>query len=81
MTRRQKALVSWVGAGIALAGAIVTIVYIFQPWRTCLYDDAGAACGMLPADAAVMTTAMLGGLVGLALLGVGLFGKGVDAAR
>jgi hypothetical protein len=36
---------------------------------------------MLPADAAVMTTAMLGGLVGLALLGVGLFGKGVDAAR
>ena len=69
------------GAGIALVAAIVTIVYFFQPWRTCPYDDSSAACAMLPADAAVMTTAMIGVLVGLVILGVGLLTKGVEPAR
>ncbi|WP_411721050.1 hypothetical protein [Mycetocola sp.] len=81
MTPRSKTLTKVIGGVIALAAAIVTYVYFFQPWRTCPYDDSSAACSMLPADAAVMATAMLGVLVGLVILGVGLFTKGVDVAR
>lgn len=79
MTQRKKTLVTVLGGGIALVAAIVTIVYFFQPWRTCPYDDSSAACVMLPADAAVMATAMLGVLVGLVILGTGLFAKGAES--
>lgn len=80
MTHRNKTFAKVIGAGIALAAAIVTIAYVYQPWRFCPYDDSPAACATLPADAAVMAIAMLGVPVGLVILGVGLFAKGVGAA-
>lgn len=48
------------GLGVVggLVALIVTIVYVFQPWRSCPYDDSPAACAMLPGDAAVMMTAL-----------------------
>ena len=61
------------GAGVALIGGIVTVIYLFQPWRTCSYDDTPSACAMLPADATVMAIAMWSTLVGLVILGVALF--------
>lgn len=81
MTHRSKTVTTVIGAVIALAGAIVSIVHFFQPWRTCPYDDSSAACSMLPADAAVMATALLGVLVGLLILSVGVFAKRADVAR
>lgn len=45
-----------VSALVALLGAIVTVVYVFQPWRSC-DDDRSAGCAMLPVDAIVMTVA------------------------
>jgi len=54
------------GSITALAGAIATVVYVFQPWRTCDYDDTPSACSMLPFDAAVMTVAMVATVLGVA---------------
>ena len=76
-----KVLSIVIGAVIAIAGAIVTIVYIFQPWRSCPYDDSPSACGMLPADATVMSIAMLGTLVGLVIVVLGLLLRRADANR
>ncbi|WP_404434635.1 nucleotidyltransferase domain-containing protein [Microbacterium lacus] len=50
----------WLVAGsalVALVGAIVTVVYFFQPWRSCEYEDTSAGCAMLPVDATVMAVA------------------------
>jgi hypothetical protein len=58
------------GGALALIGASVTVLYLFQPWRTCPYDDSPAACAMLTGDAVVMYAAMvvtlLGGILVLA---------------
>ncbi|WAB81294.1 hypothetical protein OVN18_12255 [Microcella daejeonensis] len=61
-----------VGGVFSLIGAIVTVVYFFQPWRSCEYEDSSAGCSMLPVDAAVMMAAMVATVVGLVLLAVGL---------
>ncbi len=61
----------WLVAGsalIALVGAIVTVVYFFQPWRSCDYEDTSAGCAMLPADATVMALAAV-----VTLVAVGVF--------
>ncbi len=55
---------------IALVGAIVTVVYFFQPWRSCDYEDTSAGCAMLPADATVMA---LAAVVTLVAIGVCVF--------
>jgi hypothetical protein len=60
---------------------IFTIVYLFQPWRSCPYDDSPAACAMLPADATVMTIAMFGTLIGLVVLVLGLLVRRANAIR
>lgn len=73
MRTRAKVLTIVIGAVVAIAGAIVTTVYIFQPWRSCPYDDTPSACAMLPADATVMSIAMFGTLVGLVIVALGLF--------
>ena len=52
-----------VSALLALTGATVTVVYFFQPWRSCDYEDTSAGCAMLPVDAAVMTVAAVTTLV------------------
>lgn len=51
-------LIPGLGIVSGLVALVVTIVYVFQPWRSCPYDDSPAACAMLPGDAAVMMTAM-----------------------
>ncbi len=80
MKQRTRSLAIWSGAGVALIGSIVTVVYLFQPWRTCPYDDSPSACAMLPMDATVMAIAMWSTLVGLVILGLGVFMKRVDTA-
>jgi hypothetical protein len=63
----------WLVAGsalIALVGAIVAVVYFFQPWRSCDYEDTSAGCAMLPADATVMA---LAAVVTLVAIGVFVF--------
>lgn len=54
--------------GMVVAGAVVSAVYFFQPWRTCDYEDTSAGCAMLPQDAAVMMTALVAVVVGVILL-------------
>lgn len=53
---------------MVVAGAVVSAVYFFQPWRTCDYEDTSAGCAMLPQDAAVMMTALVAVVVGVILL-------------
>jgi hypothetical protein len=60
------------GAVVASVGLVVAVVYFFQPWRSCDYEDTSAGCAMLPDDAAVMTLAMLATVVGLGVLAGGL---------
>ena len=66
MMRRNVPLV--LGAVLTVIGAAVTVLYLFQPWRTCPYDDTAAGCGMLAGDAVVMTAAMAVTLLGAVLL-------------
>ncbi|MBF4629617.1 hypothetical protein ITJ42_00115 [Clavibacter michiganensis subsp. phaseoli] len=65
LIRRNVVLV--LGAALALIGAGVTVLYFFQPWRTCSYEDSAAGCAMLDADAAVMVVAMVATLLGVIL--------------
>jgi hypothetical protein len=81
MRQRTKVVAIVIGAVIAMAGALVTIVYIYQPWRICPYDDSPSACGMLPADATVMSIAMFGTLVGLVIVILGLLVRRASANR
>ena len=64
----QKRVTLIVDMCLAITGAAVTLLYLFQPWRTCSYDDAAAACSMLPGDAAVMILAMFATLMGALLV-------------
>lgn len=70
--RRTARSLTVVGGMFSLIGAIVTVVYVFQPWRSCDYEDSSAGCAMLPVDAAVMMAAMVTTVVGLVLLVAGL---------
>lgn len=66
---------------VALAGAIVAVVYFFQPWRSCEYEDTSAGCAMLPLDATVRGAAMVVTLVAVGVLVFALLAKGRSAAR
>lgn len=54
------------GGLTAILGSIAAVVYFFQPWRTCSYEDTSVGCAMLPADATGMVIAIfitsIGGL-------------------
>lgn len=68
----------WLLAGsavFALVGAVVTVVYFFQPWRSCDYEDTSAGCAMLPADAAVMAGAAIVTLVAIGVFVIALLVK------
>jgi hypothetical protein len=68
----------WLMAGsalFALAGAVVTVVYFFQPWRSCDYEDTSSGCAMLPLDATVMAVAMVVTLVAAGVFVVALLAK------
>ena len=74
----------WVVAGsalFALIGAIVTVVYFFQPWRSCDYEDTSAGCAMLPADATVMTLAAVVVIVAVGVFALALLAKERPAVR
>ncbi len=60
------------GAALTLVGVVLTAIYLFQPWRSCPYDDSPAACAMLPGDFAVMSASMLGAAVGAVVLAIAL---------
>lgn len=81
MKQRSTVLAVTTGAALALVGAIVTVVYLFQPWRTCPYDDSPAACAMLPADATVLAIAVCSTLIGLLILVLGLLLRRGETAR
>lgn len=49
----------FVAALMTAGGAVVSALYIVQPWRSCSYADTAAGCAMHPEDAAVMSAAML----------------------
>ncbi|GAA1739159.1 hypothetical protein [Microbacterium paludicola] len=55
------------GGLLAILGSVAAVVYFFQPWRTCSYEDTSVGCAMLPADATGMVIAFciaaIGGLV------------------
>lgn len=53
---------------MALLGLATVVLYFFQPWRSCPYEDTSAGCAMLPDDAAVMLSA-----VGIAVVGAAVF--------
>jgi hypothetical protein len=68
-------------AVVALVGAVVTIVYFFQPWRSCDYEDTSAGCAMLPADATVMAVAMFAALAAMVVFAFALMAKDRSEAR
>lgn len=74
MSRKKRRLLIVVGALVAAVSAGVTVLYVFQPWRSCPYDDTSAGCGMLTGDAVVMLLAIVGVLVGGTLVVAGLVG-------
>jgi hypothetical protein len=69
--RTRPAVAAAVGLFIALLGAAVAIVYVFQPWRSCDYEDTSMGCSMLPLDVTIMTVALLAVPLGLAILVLG----------
>lgn len=52
MTERGAARLITGGVIAASLGFVVTLVFAFQPWRTC-EDDVAIACAALPHDAAL----------------------------
>lgn len=68
MLGRLRITLIVLGAVLMLVGVVLTVVYLFQPWRSCPYDDSPAACAMLPGDFAVMSASMLGVVVGAIVL-------------
>jgi len=65
----------------ALVGAIVTVVYFFQPWRSCDYEDTSAGCAMLPVDATVMAVSAVVTLVAVSVFMLVLLVKERPAVR
>lgn len=68
MPGRLRITLIVLGAALMPVGVVLTVVYLFQPWRTCPYDDSPTACAMLPGDFAVMSASMLGVVVGAIVL-------------
>jgi hypothetical protein len=66
---------------VALIGAMVTVVYVFQPWRSCDYEDTSAGCAMLPADATVMAVATVMTIVSVGVLVIALLAKERSTVR
>lgn len=67
MTQRASRSMAAIGASVALSGAATAVLFFFQPWRSCPYEDTSVGCAMLPRDAAVMVTAL-----GIAIIGAGM---------
>jgi hypothetical protein len=77
-------VLGWLMSGsalFALVGAVVTVVYFFQPWRSCDYEDTSSGCAMLPLDATVMAVAMVVTLVAVGVFVVALLLKERSTVR
>jgi hypothetical protein len=70
MRSRTTFTLALAGGVLALLGLIGSVVFLFQPWRTCPYDDSPAACAMLPGDYAALI-AFLALLIAGGLLAIG----------
>lgn len=70
-SQTRRPLVTF-GASLALVGAVASIVYFFQPWRTCDYEDTSAGCAVLVADATGMLISLVVSLIGVALFVIGI---------
>lgn len=81
MKARARTIAIVVSGSITVVAGIVTVIYFFQPWRSCSYEDTSAGCAMLPGDAAVMAVSMWSALVGLVILGVALSLRPREPAR
>lgn len=75
MKQRTRVLAVWSGTGVAILGAILTVVYLFQPWRT-FPTTTRHPLARCPMDAMVMWST----LVGLMIFSLGVFMKR-DAVR
>lgn len=69
MTTRTRLITS--GAVIAVIGGAMVVLYFFQAWRSCEYEDTSAGCVMLPHDAAAMGVAAVVFVVGIVVLAAG----------
>lgn len=69
------------GVTLTVGGAFTTVVYFFQPWRTCPDDDAPDACPMLALDYQIMSVAMLITVIGVVVLAVGIIVQLTRASR
>lgn len=82
MTRRASRLIASIGASAALLGAATAVLFFFQPWRSCSYEDTSVGCAMLPDDAAVMVTGLGIAIIGSVVSVVGrLLSRRSQAAR
>ena len=70
MTARTR-LITW-GAVVAVIGGAVVMLFFFQPWRSCDYEDTSAGCAMLPHDAAAMFVEAMVFVVGISVVAAGL---------
>lgn len=61
-----------VGVLISVRGVLVSPAYLFQPWRSCEYEDVAAGSSMLPGDAAVMMVTVFAIPVGVVVAIMGL---------
>jgi hypothetical protein len=74
-TGKTRMILFVMGLAATIAGLVVSIVFLFQPWRTCSYDDTASACAMLPGDAAIMGVALMVMMVGAGLLVASAFSR------
>ena len=63
--------VARIGAVLAAIGAAVAVVFFFQPWRSCPYEDTAVGCAMLPRDTSVMIVGFVVAMIGMAVATVG----------
>lgn len=64
VTQRASRLLALIGASVAVLAAATAVLFFFQPWRRCPYEDTSVGCAMLPHDAAVMVTAFAIAVIG-----------------
>lgn len=68
-------LVAGIGAVLAITGTVIAVVFFFQPWRSCPYEDTAVGCAMLRRDATVMTVGFMVAMIGVALATIGLVSR------
>lgn len=73
MGTRARLLIG--GASLALVSGAVVVLFFFQPWRSCDYEDTSVGCAMLPHDVNIMLVAMLGLVAGAVVVAAGALAR------